>query len=203
MPFKTWSIGEEVLASEFNPYIQGQTVPQFTTNTQRDALWTSPPNGAMCVTTDTYVVWLRVAGAWVSYREMGFSQQTSTIVLSGVTAATANTIVALGPIPFDGNPVLVEFYAAQLSVGAGVGTSIMCNLWDGSTDIGYLAQAINSGTGAAVTPCYAARRLTPTPGSHAYGVRAWVPAGAGGSVGAGPGGIGQLPPSFIRVTRAL
>jgi hypothetical protein len=63
MPQKTWVVGEEVLAADFNSYIQQQVVPQFPNTATRDG-WTAPPNGALCVTVDTYTVWLRQAGAW-------------------------------------------------------------------------------------------------------------------------------------------
>lgn len=63
MPTKTWVVGEEVLAADFNTYVQQQVVPTFSNTAARDA-WTSPPNGARCVTLDTYTGWERRAGAW-------------------------------------------------------------------------------------------------------------------------------------------
>lgn len=65
MPQKTWAVGEEVLAADFNTYVQNQVVPVFATEAQRDAQWTSPPNGAQCLTLDAFTVWVRQAGAWV------------------------------------------------------------------------------------------------------------------------------------------
>lgn len=40
------------------------TVPIFTDTTQRDTYWTSPPDGAMCVTADTNTVWKCKTGTW-------------------------------------------------------------------------------------------------------------------------------------------
>jgi hypothetical protein len=40
------------------------TVPRFATVAERDAKWPAPPNGALCITLDTYTQWLRRAGAW-------------------------------------------------------------------------------------------------------------------------------------------
>src|SRR5262245_46535677 len=67
MPQKVWAVGEEVLAADFNTYVQQQTVPAFPNTATRDTQWTSPPNGAVCVTTDTYTLWMRQAGAWVVF----------------------------------------------------------------------------------------------------------------------------------------
>jgi hypothetical protein len=64
MPQKTWVVGEEVLAADFNLYVQNQTVPQFPNTATRDSQWTSPPVGAMCVTTDTGTYWQRATAAW-------------------------------------------------------------------------------------------------------------------------------------------
>lgn len=135
-------------------------------------------------------------------RELAYAQVTAAVNPTGVTAPTANTVVGTGALTLDGRAVLIEFYAPQMRTGTGVGTSLILNLWDGATDLGYMAQAINPGTGGMTVPCHFARRLVPSAGSHAYSVRVWVPAGAGGSIGAGPGGIDQVAPAFIRVSRA-
>jgi hypothetical protein len=66
MPQKVWAVGEEVLATDFNTYVQQQIFATFPNVAARDT-WASPPNGAMCITTDTYTVWTRVSGAWVAY----------------------------------------------------------------------------------------------------------------------------------------
>lgn len=64
MPQKSWAVGEEVLAADFNTYVQQQVVPQFTTAAQRDSQWASPPNGARCVTVDTNTEWQRINNTW-------------------------------------------------------------------------------------------------------------------------------------------
>jgi hypothetical protein len=75
MPQKTWVVGEEVLAADFNSYVQQQVVPQFPNTATRDSEWTAPPDGALCVTTDTYTTWMRQAGAWAGAgtRILGFA----------------------------------------------------------------------------------------------------------------------------------
>jgi hypothetical protein len=63
MPHKVWQVGEEVLAADFNTYVQNQAVIQFPNVAARDT-WASPPDGAVCVTLDNGVVWQRNAGVW-------------------------------------------------------------------------------------------------------------------------------------------
>ena len=60
---KTWAVGEEVLAPDFNTYVQTQVVAQFANAAARDA-WAGPPQGALCVTLDDGVLWQRTPSAW-------------------------------------------------------------------------------------------------------------------------------------------
>lgn len=94
MPQKTWVIGEEVLAADFNAFLQQQVVPQFATPAERDSQWTAPPNGAMAVTVDTYSVWQRRAGAWVPYlpdqRRVGCSL---TVTNQAIASATTGNLI--------------------------------------------------------------------------------------------------------------
>jgi hypothetical protein len=46
MPQKTWVVGEEVLAADFNTYVQNQVVPRFATVAARDAAWPAATAGA-------------------------------------------------------------------------------------------------------------------------------------------------------------
>jgi len=68
MPQKTWVIGEEVLATDFNTYVQNQVVPRFATVAARDAAWPAATAGAgaVCTTTDTGTLWVVVAAAWTA-----------------------------------------------------------------------------------------------------------------------------------------
>jgi hypothetical protein len=68
MPQKTWALGEEVLATDFNTYVQQQIVARFATTVARDAAWPAAAAGAgaVCVTTDTGTLWVVNAGAWVA-----------------------------------------------------------------------------------------------------------------------------------------
>jgi len=69
MPQKTWVIGEEVLATDFNAYVQNQVVPRFATVAARDAAWPAATAGvgAVCTTQDTGITWVArgTPVAWV------------------------------------------------------------------------------------------------------------------------------------------
>lgn len=103
MPQKVWAIGEEVLAADFNPYVQQQTVPQFTNTAQRDAQWAAPPVGALCVTQDTLTQWIWTGTAW---------QQVSGARFLGTWACTANT-------GSTGAAVVVTGLSQSITVGPG------------------------------------------------------------------------------------
>jgi hypothetical protein len=64
MPFKTWVVGEEVLAADFQSYLQNQVVATFPTTAARDAAIAAPIAGQLCVTTDTGTLWQWTGAAW-------------------------------------------------------------------------------------------------------------------------------------------
>jgi hypothetical protein len=57
--------GQKV-ASTWGNEIRDRTRQVFASVTERDAQWTTAPNGAECVTLDTGTTWYRLAGAWVN-----------------------------------------------------------------------------------------------------------------------------------------
>lgn len=64
MPHKVWAVGEEVLAADFNTYIQEQVTPTFPTLSQLQTDWPAAPLGARAITTDSMRVYThRAAGA--------------------------------------------------------------------------------------------------------------------------------------------
>jgi len=90
MPQKTWVVGEQVLASDFNTYVQNQVVARFATTAARDTAWPAATAGAgaVCVTTDTGKLWEVIGGVWV--------QPTPPGILTG--ACPGGTIPASGQI---------------------------------------------------------------------------------------------------------
>lgn len=68
MPQKTWVVGEETLAADFNLFVQQQVVARFASVAARDAAWPAATAGAgaVCITYDTATVWVvNSAIVWV------------------------------------------------------------------------------------------------------------------------------------------
>jgi len=86
MPQKTWVVGEEVLAPDFNNFVQTQVIPRFASVAARDSGWpaaTALP-GAFCVTTDTNTLWQVIGAAWAlpknwatAWGELGYGEGTA------------------------------------------------------------------------------------------------------------------------------
>jgi len=55
-----------IIQSSWGNQIRDRTVQQFASIAERN-VWTAPPKGAMCVTTDTNAVWQYSGTAWVSW----------------------------------------------------------------------------------------------------------------------------------------
>jgi hypothetical protein len=69
MPQKTWVVGEEVLATDFNTYVQKQVVPTFASVAARDATYNAATAGvgATCTTVDTGTMWIVIPGpTWLA-----------------------------------------------------------------------------------------------------------------------------------------
>jgi hypothetical protein len=134
-------------------------------------------------------------------QELAYAQSTASLTVTATTAPTAQTAVSAGAVTFDGSPVMVEFYSPGVYPPTIANSQIVLNLWDGSTDLGYVAQSTYpGGTNQHIVPVTILRRLTPSAGSHTYSIRAWA-SGAGGAVMAGFGGIDTYAPVYIRITR--
>lgn len=133
--------------------------------------------------------------------ELGYGERTTPLAIGTGVEASANTIAATAAIALDGHPILIEFFAPQITLPAGVGSTF--NLWffQDATSLGVVSSTMNVVAGQATMPVYAARRLAAPSGSHAYTARAACSAGTG-NVAAAAGGPGLANPAFIRVTRA-
>jgi hypothetical protein len=198
MPQKSWVVGEQVLAADFNTYVQTQVVAQFATVAARDA-WSSPPNGSMCVTLDTGSVWQRIAGAWYPGPggEFGYAEITADISVSTTSAAGGIQVANPGNITYPGGvPVIIEFFVANSEVPTGC--QLLYNLFDAATDMSIWGQII-PGTVALSAPTHLRRRLVPSAGSHNYHVRTWKGGSSNPIVHAA---TGTWTPTFCRITRA-
>jgi len=96
MPHKVWQVGEEVLAADFNSYLQDQVVVQFPNVAARDT-WLSPPDGAHAYTVDTATDWVRVGGAWRQAISIGALGVTAPYV-GAAPASPYQTLIRAGHI---------------------------------------------------------------------------------------------------------
>jgi hypothetical protein len=55
----------DAIRSPWAQEISGYVVHPFASVAQRDAVWTAPPAGSMCITLDTGYRWQRVGSAWL------------------------------------------------------------------------------------------------------------------------------------------
>lgn len=97
---KVFAVQSILQSADVNGYLMDQTVPRFTTTTERDGQWPSPPNGAMCITVDTYRRWLRWKGVWIREAPAVLYRSSSTSTAESANwSTTAITIINAGTIP--------------------------------------------------------------------------------------------------------
>lgn len=165
MPQKTWVVGEEVLAADFNNYVQNQTVPAFASVAQRDAQWTGPPAGAVCVTTDTGSFWQRIGAVWWKpFGRAGYAERTSNAGPQGAEAAAGVSITVTVPA---GRLLRLETGVRAINNSASNGGAFL-RIKEGSTVIYetyYIARADLAGNGGMM-----GRTISPTAGAHTYGI---------------------------------
>jgi len=134
--------------------------------------------------------------------ELAWAEITAPVTIPISAEAAAATVVTAPAITLDGSTkVIVEFFTQALNAGAAINATTIVNLWDGSTNLGMWGQTQNVAAGSLIVPAMLHRRLTPSSGSHTFIAKAWSTVAAG-AVNAGPGGAGQIAPTFIRVIRA-
>jgi hypothetical protein len=129
MPQKTWAIQEEVLAVDFNSYVQNQVVAQFASAAQRSTQWPAPPVGACSHLADSPgVLWVFSAGAWRSYAAGG-------LLITAANNTATNVPVAPSAIDLPGMTGSVTVPAnrririqGNVQFGVGAGTPGQCAL---------------------------------------------------------------------------
>jgi hypothetical protein len=131
--------------------------------------------------------------------EIFYTELTTNLTISAVNAASANTIISSGNVTYDGSPVMFECFA-PLVVNQ-TNSQLVFDLWDGNTDLGFIAQMSAPATTTAGVPLHIRRRITPSAGVHNFSVRGWGSLTGSVPLTAGAGGPGVYAPAYFRATR--
>lgn len=131
--------------------------------------------------------------------ELAYTELTTPVTVSATVEATPDDVVSAAALNFDGaTRILVEWFCGRVDVGATAGSFVVCNLWDGATDLGRITV---SALANEIAPVKGERYFTPTAGSHTFKIRAFR-VNSNGTIQAAAGGVGTQMPAFIRVSKA-
>ena len=150
--------------------------------------------------TDTQVI--TASGGLV---ELGYGQATSNTTISNATAGTGTEVIAPVTVVCDGSPIIVEFFSPEVRPHNTANDEINISLFEDSSEkIRSWGRNYNAAGGYNNKPTYLSVRLTPSAGSHTYGVKAYVSnAARTGSVGGGTGTSTTSAPCFLRVSKIV
>lgn len=139
----------------------------------------------------------KIGGVIDSGAELNYTAATSTVTVTGSSAATATAVVSPPAVTFDGAPVLVQFFCPQVQVTAPQNIQVV--LMEGATELyHFFTQSL--GGGAIALSGWV--RFSPTAGPHTYAVKAFNSGGGGNpTLTAGAGGAGAQSPMFVRFTK--
>ena len=137
--------------------------------------------------------------------ELGYSQITSDVNVVSTTAGAGTEIIAPLTVVCDGGPVLVEFFTPEVRTPSVSSQMIRASLYqDGAEHTRYWGTKRTVAAVVDLAPMQLQRRLTPTAGSHTFGVKAFVDSTSGTpSVAAGDGTSAAHAPAFLRVSKIV
>lgn len=123
------------------------------------------------------------------------TQRTSDLVISGSSSGSPTDVVISGAATYEAIRTRLEFFCAAVQLS---GTwTVIVGLYDGTTLVNRLAALTGSGTFALPLPL--THYLTPSVGSHNYGVKAWL-LGGSATFSAGNSTGDLYIPSYLRIT---
>jgi len=119
---KTWAVGEEVIASDFGPYVGDQIVAVFASAAARTSGWPSPPVGAASYRIDGKRVEVFNGTAWVAPGAAGLLARIETNGSPGSLSATEADMPGLAlpalTVP-DGRIVQFAAWGSAMAGGQG------------------------------------------------------------------------------------
>ena len=152
----------------------------------------------MTVLTDTQVI--TASGGLV---ELGYLQITSAVSVTATSVNTPTTVISPITVVCDGSPILVEFFAPYVACGSSSSSYLLLNLTQDGTAVGRVATNFGATAGNVAHPVHIQRRITPSAGTHTFGVVGWYTVSAG-SVGAGDASTADANvPAFLRVSKIV
>jgi hypothetical protein len=132
------------------------------------------------------------AGSQLDYAQI----TTSTAAITVSTEATAAAVITGNSVSYDGSKVKIEFYCNVMSTQVQATFVVL-------RDATVVGQATFMNYANNASSAYLAEMFdTPAAGAHTYAVKVFTVAGNSVTVKAGPGGSGNLSPTFLRVTKA-
>lgn len=177
MPTKTWVQGEDVLAADFNTYVQKQVIPTFASAAARDTAIPTPTAGQIIYNSDdgggyqTYLTGASTGWRWLP-RGVIYSYFSNTDVASG-NVGTTPAVIWTGPS--------LTFYAGHV-YRYSFGVALRCNVsgslggdafltvpgWFGQTSTAVLPAA---NVGILLTPSSVIRQQTTGTGTPTLSIK--------------------------------
>lgn len=152
------------------------------------------------------VKWASVGGAGAV--EYDYVENTAGVTVTATSDGNGNGTAWIdgNAVAYDGaTRIKIECYAPFWNYNIS-NANILVNLYDGTTDLGRMANmgpSATTSTNQNVTPLYAARFLTPSNATHTYHIRAWKSSASGtAAIGGAAGGASAYLPGWYRITKA-
>jgi hypothetical protein len=157
VPFKVWAVGEEVLAADFNSFLQQQVVATFPNTAARDAAIPAPSVGQLCYVTAVGLL-MYEGTAWVSVRG---GQTLQTQIANGQTVGpSVELTLATLNIPAKPQPYTLELCQQSNCYATVSGDTILMRLRVGGVQVALLENRF-SGTNIRANVGQSTSRLTP------------------------------------------
>jgi hypothetical protein len=182
MPHKLWAVGEEVLAADFQTYLQDQTVPVFLNVVERDT-WAAPPLGALCVTSANGKVYQYTSAGWVRLPPalLGYVEKTTAQPGIGNTSVAITGLTLTATVPVSNVVEIAARFQFFGTAGWATDSQVLTELKRDGVTIQRAQSTYRAGNAAGVRDNHEPRRLMTSDGlAHTYTL--WVATVGSGNV---------------------